>query len=171
MTRIVVLGDTHLRAWEHAHPALRAAVREADIAIHCGDWVNLRAVEGFRAEAKRAVVVHGNSDYVEVRRALPYREVIEVDGVRIGVTHPAWGGEEMPPVALLPDFPEAAAGSLDIVCYGHIHEPLSEVHDGVHFVNGGQAYPSFRVPGTYAVITTQPGRGFDVEIVEFAPAR
>ncbi len=168
MTRILVVGDTHVRQWDDAHPALREAIRGADIAIHCGDWVTMAAVEGFRAEARQAVVVHGNSDYVEVRKALPYREMIEVDGVRIGVTHPAWGGPEPDPPALLPDFPAELFGRLDVVAYGHIHVPMDEVRDGMQYVNGGQGYPSFRVPGTIAWIETKPGGLFTVSIETFA---
>jgi uncharacterized protein len=171
MARIVVVGDTHIRHWDEAHEALRALVRDADIAVHCGDWVTMDAVEGFRAEARQAVMVHGNSDYAAVRKALPYREVFEVDGVRIGVTHPAWGAEEPPPHALLPDFPREEVGPLDIICYGHIHETLSKLDHDIHFVNGGQGYPSFRVPGTVAVIETWTGGRFTVSFEEFAPAR
>ncbi len=169
-TRIVVTGDTHLRRWEHAHETLRAAVAAADIAIHCGDWVHLDAVAGFRASTRRAVVVHGNSDPFELRQALPYRELIEIDGVRIGVTHPAWGGPEFPPQQLFPDFPEEDFGTLDVICYGHIHEPLNAIVDGVRFVNPGQGYASFMVPGTYAVLEINGGH-LHSEIVEFAPAR
>ena len=171
MTRILVVGDTHVRSWGEVHEGLRARVREADVAIHCGDWVSLEAVDGFRSEARQAVVVHGNSDPPDLRRAIPYREVIEVDGVRIGVTHPAWGGPEPEYHELLPDFPEAEVGRLDILCYGHIHEPLNEDFNGLRLVNGGQGYPSFLVPGTVALIETQPGGTFHVQIEEFAPAR
>lgn len=171
MTRILVVGDTHIRTWDEAHPALRALVREADIAVHCGDWVALDAVEGFRAEARQAVLVHGNSDPVEVRRALPYRDVIEVDGVRIGVTHPAWGTVEPELHELLPDFPEGEVGKLDVLCYGHIHVPRCEEAHGLRFLNGGQGYPSFRVPGTVAWIETSAGGTFRAWTQEFAPAR
>ncbi len=171
MTRIVVVGDTHIRTWDQAPPELRALLREADIAVHCGDWTGVEAVEGFREEMRQPVVVFGNSDPVELRRALPLREVIEVDGLRIGVTHPSWGQVEPTLEALMRDFPEAEVGRLDIVCYGHIHVPRSEVWDGIHFVNGGQGYPSFMVPGTYAVIETAPDRTFRVSLEEFAPAR
>jgi hypothetical protein len=170
MARIVVTGDTHLRRWDDAHPALREAVAGADIAIHCGDWVHLDTVAGFRASARRAVVVHGNSDPPDLRAALPYREVIEVEGVRIGVTHPAWGGPEFPPEQLLPDFPHEDCGTLDVICYGHIHEPLNAMVDGVRFVNPGQGYPSFMVPGTFAALEVNRGH-LHAEIVEFAPAR
>jgi hypothetical protein len=171
MARIVVVGDTHVRYWEEIPPALRALMREADIAVHCGDWVGIDAVEGFLREHPDGYAVHGNSDPVEIRKMLPYRQLFEVDGVRIGVTHPAWGREEPPPSALLPDFPEEQVGLLDILCYGHIHVPMNEDHDGVRFVNGGQGYPSFRVPGTCAVIETRPGGLFEVSIEMFAPGR
>ena len=168
MTRILVVGDTHVRSWDDAHPALREAIRSADIAIHCGDWVTMGAVEGFQAEARESVVVHGNSDYVEVRTALPYRALLEIDGLRIGVTHPAWGGPEPEPEALLPDFPIGEFGPLDIVAYGHIHVPLDVKRGEIHYINGGQGYPSFRVPGTIAWIETTPSGLFTTRIETFA---
>ena len=171
MTRILVVGDTHVRTWDELHPALRELIAGADIAVHCGDWTGLDALEGFRAAAKQAVVVHGNSDLPDLRRAIADGDVIEVDGVRIGVTHPAWAGPEPAPHELLPDFPEPEVGHLDVICYGHIHVPQNEEVEGIRFVNGGQGYPSFRVPGTVALIDTSPGGTFEVRIHEFAPAR
>ncbi len=169
MTRIVVVGDTHIRRWEQAHPELRRHVESADIAVHCGDWVHMDVVQGFREACRRAVVVHGNSDPVDLRQALPYREVIEVDGVRIGVIHPAWGGPEFEPEALLPDFAPEKVGAVDVIMYGHLHEPVNELRDGVRFLNPGQGYPSFLVPGTLAVLTVEGGVA-EAEIVVFAPA-
>ena len=167
-TRILVIGDTHVRRWEEVHPAVRAAVAEADIAIHCGDSVHLDVIEGFRAAARRAVAVHGNSDPVEARQALSAIELLEVDGIRIGVTHPAWGAEEFEPEAVLPDFAHVAGG-VDVICYGHLHVPTLDLRDGVLFLNGGQPYPSFMVRATVAWLTIEDGepRG---EIVEIAPA-
>ena len=168
-TRILVIGDTHARAWDEVHPAVRAAVAEADIAVHCGDIVNMAVVDGFRAAARRAVVVCGNSDPPELWKALPTREIFEVDGLRIGVTHPIWGAEEFEPPRLLPDFVEDGEHTADVVCYGHLHEPVNTTHEGVLFVNGGQSYPSFLVPATVAWLTVEDGVP-SVEIVEVAPA-
>ena len=165
-TRVLVVGDTHVHTWDEVHPRVREATAEADVALLCGDIVRLEVVAGFRAAAKRSVVVHGNSDPVDVRQALPYKEIIEVDSVRIGVTHPSWGGPEFEPEALLGDFPEG----VDVIAYGHLHMPLNETHEGVLFVNGGQAYPSFLVPATVAWLVIEDGvpRG---EIEEVAPAQ
>ena len=123
-------------------------------------------VDGLRETAKCAVVVHGNSDPPDVRRALPYVEMLEVDGVCIGVTHPAWGGPEFPPEDLLGDFEETP----DIILYGHVHEPLNETISGVLYLNPGQGYPSFMVAATIAVLTID-GDEFTAEIKTIVPAR
>ena len=165
-TQIVVISDTHFHTWDEVHPDIRRAVAEADIAVHCGDFVRMDVLEGFRQEAKRSVAVHGNTDVVELRNAIPYVDVIEVEGKRIGVTHPAWGGPEFQPEELLPDFPEP----VDVILYGHLHVPVNETRGGVLFVNPGQAYCSFMVPATIAILTLD-GDSVSVEICEVVPAR
>ena len=163
-TRIAIISDTHLFRWDEVHVDIRRAVRDSDIAVHCGDIVRQDVVDGMRSEAQRAVIVHGNSDPPNLRESLPYTEVIEVDGLRIGVTHPAWGGPEFPLEELLPDFPEP----VDAILFGHFHETVNEVRDGVLFLNPGQAYKSFMVPATMAMLTIDEGR-LTPEIVTVEP--
>lgn len=165
-TRIVVFSDTHCHTWEEVHPDIRAEVARADIAVHCGDLVRMDVVDGMRRSAKEAIVVHGNSDPADVRSVLPYVEVIEVEGVRIGITHPAWGGPEFPPEDLLGDFDDPP----DVILYGHIHETLNETIDGVHYLNPGQGYPSFMVAATIAVLTIDNGT-YSAEVITIVPAR
>ena len=76
---IAAVSDTHCRTWDEVHPDIRRALVDADIAVHCGDFSRMDVVEGIRREAKRAVVVHGNSDPVDIRRAIPYVEELEVE--------------------------------------------------------------------------------------------
>ena len=159
-TRIAIISDTHFSRWDEVHPRIREAVRDADIAVHCGDIVRQDVVDGMRNEAKRAIIVHGNSDPPDLRESLPYTEVIEVEGVRLGVTHPAWGGPEFPLEDLLPDFPEP----VDAILFGHLHETINETRDGILFLNPGQAYKSFMVPATIATLTVSNGN-MSAEIV------
>ena len=147
--KIAVISDTHCYEWNDIHPDMRTLVAECDIAIHCGDIVRQPVVEGFLKSAKRGVIVHGNSDPVDLRESLPYTQVIEVEKIKIGITHPAWGGPEFPPSELFKDFDEA----LDIILFGLTHEPLIQNIGGTLFVNPGQGYKSFMVDGTMAVIT------------------
>ena len=165
-TRIVVVSDTHCYQWEEVHPDIRRAVSEADIAVHCGDLVRTSVVEGLRHSAKRAVIVHGNSDPPEIRDAIPYVQVIEVEGKRIGATHPAWGGPEFEPEELLPDFPQP----VDVILFGHLHQVVNEVRNGVLFVNPGQGYSSFMVAATIAELTIENG-AISVEIRVIEPGR
>ena len=165
-TRIVVFSDTHCHTWDEVHPCIRAEVADADIAIHCGDLVRMDVVYGLRETAKRSITVHGNSDPPDVRNAIPYLETLEVEGVTIGVTHPAWGGPEFPPEDLLGDFEETP----DIILYGHTHEPLNETINGVLYLNPGQGYPSFMVAATIAVLAVDDGV-FSAEIMTIVPAR
>ena len=98
--KIAVISDTHCYEWHDIHPDMRTLVAECDIASHCGDIVRQPVVEGFLKSAKRGLIVHGNSDPVDLRESLPYTQVIEVEKIKIGITHPAWGGPEFPPAEL-----------------------------------------------------------------------
>ena len=49
------------------HPLIKEAVAGADIAVHCGDFTRMDVVDGMRMAARKAVVVHGNTDPVERR--------------------------------------------------------------------------------------------------------
>ncbi len=167
-TKVAVVSDTHCHEWAEVHPEIKDAVASADIAVHCGDIVRADVVDGFRSTAKRAVVVHGNSDPPELRDAIPAVEVIEIDGHRIGVTHPAWGGPEFPFQDLMPDF--EGTGGVDTVLFGHIHETVDEVIEGVRYINPGQGYESFMVSGTYAVLTVDADK-IEVEFRTVTPRR
>ena len=163
---VVAVSDTHCRRWEEVHPDIRRALADADVAVHCGDFTNQAVVDGMKGVAEKVVVVHGNSDPPEVRRAIPYVEVLEIEGARIGVTHPAWGGPEFELEELLPDFPEP----VEAILFGHLHEPVNETRDGLLFVNPGQGYASFMVPATIAVLTVAEG-ALSAEIRVIEPAR
>ena len=163
---IVVVSDTHCAEWEEVHPDIRKAVTGADVAVHCGDLTRMSVAEGMQRSAKRAIVVHGNSDPVDVRQTLPYVEIFEADGARIGVVHPAWGGPPFELSELLPDFLQP----VDVILFGHTHEPIKQEHQGVLFVNPGQGYASFAVPATIAVLTVEDGE-VSAEIRVIEPAR
>lgn len=163
MTRILVLGDTHCRLWEQVHPEIRRLVSEVDVVVHCGDFTGLGVVEGLRRNARRAVLVCGNSDPAEVRRDLPVQEVVDVQGRRIGVTHPHWGGPPFELELLLDDF----TPPLDAVLFGHLHETVNELRDGVLFLNPGQAYRSFLTDATVALLTVSDGLlSAEIQVIE-----
>ena len=145
---------------------MREAVSSSDISVHCGDIVRENVVEGFLTAAKKGIIVHGNSDPVELRETLPYVETIKVEEIEIGITHPAWGGPEFPPEELFKDFNNRP----DVILFGHTHEPLNDHIEGTLFVNPGQGYKSFMVDGTMAVLTINK-KEITVEIITVEKGR
>ena len=165
-TKIAIISDTHCSTWEEVHPDIRKAVEVSDIAVHCGDIVRMPVVEGFLRSATIGYIVHGNSDPVDLRSQLPYKEVFEVEGVTIGAIHPAWGGPEFPPEELFNDFPEKP----DVILFGHTHEPMNKSIKGVLFVNPGQGYKSFMEDCTMALLEVDKGK-IEVNIVTVVKGR
>jgi hypothetical protein len=98
MTRIIALSDTHLEN-EILPPAVAALVSGADIILHAGDFVSARCHAAIATLGPALEAVHGNSDCMELKKLLPQRKVIEVEGVRIGLVHmashrPGGGGDD-----------------------------------------------------------------------------
>jgi len=162
MTRIVVIADTHARSLKELPQELVKELAEADIVIHCGDYTYPSLLDELRRMAKRFIGVYGNMDPKEIREQLPDKAVLEVEGRRIGVIHPAWGG---PPWGIEEDIAKEFDG-VDIILFGHTHDVYHETIGGVIFLNPGQAYPAFRTPASAGIVTIGQ-EGMDVEIRTF----
>jgi uncharacterized protein len=79
----------------------------------------------------RVVAVHGNVDAPKLRRELPERATLDLEGVTLGLVHdagPARG--RLRRLRLL--FPDA-----DAVVFGHSHIPLHESGEGFQIFNPG----------------------------------
>ena len=96
----------------------------------------LADLEGFGP----VTAVHGNMDDGELRRALPVRTTVELDGMRIGLVHdagPAHGRHER----LRELFPEC-----DLIAYGHSHMPEVWRDTSGWIVNPGSPTERRRAP-------------------------
>jgi putative phosphoesterase len=121
---------------------------EADLILHGGDVVAASVLDELRGLAP-VEAVYGNMDEPAMKAALPERQVVAVEGVRIGLVHipgPSAGREER----LVSWFP-----GCDAVVYGHTHVPQLERHRGVWIVNPGSPTERRRAPGhSMAVLET-----------------
>lgn len=117
--RVVCLSDTHLRRGGELPLWCLRRLEGADLIVHCGDLVALPVLEQLERLATVAAV-RGNMDGPVLKEKLPARDVVEIGGVKIGVTHdpgPALGRN-----ARL----AAAFSRCDAVLSGHTHVP--EIH-------------------------------------------
>ena len=129
---IAVISDTHLpRGSRRLAPECVERLRAADAVLHAGDFVSAAFFEELRAFGPPVAGVHGNMDDAELRERLPAHVVVELGGVRIGMTHDA-GPRAGRAQRLVSRFPEC-----DAVVYGHTHIPHVEREGATWILNPG----------------------------------
>lgn len=187
MRVIGIISDTHglLR------PEALAALEGSALILHAGDVGRLGILEEL-ARVAPVHAVYGNTDFGEVRRALPRTRVVDL-GTEDGMLAGARGDDAERPTsstapgdALVPapgspgplawvhhgdrelDLDPAAAG-IALVVSGHTHRPLVEERAGVMWLNPGSAGPRrFDLPATVARVQVGDDGRLRAEIVELA---
>ena len=150
-----MMADTHVPKRARDLPArLWAAVDEADVVVHAGDWVHEPLLDALDARARRLIGVYGNNDGPELRARLPEIARVELAGVRVAVVHetgPATGREKRC-AARFPD--------VDVLVFGHSHIPWDTVApNGLRLLNPGSPTDRRRQPyATYMTATIDGGR-------------
>ena len=133
-----MLSDTHVSSFAELPNKILTALAEADMIIHAGDFTAKVVLDGLN-QLGEVCAVCGNMDSNELKQVLLDREVLTVGGKRVGVTH-GWGS---------PHDIEDRVGSLfrdvDIIVFGHSHQPMNKVIHGILFFNPGQARNSFGI--------------------------
>lgn len=143
MVRIGVLSDTHLpdsgEACDFLQDVAARHFADVELILHAGDIV---APAVLAALAPCPVYgVRGNMD--PAAPELPYRRVLPVAGLQLGLIH-GWG----PPEGLLDRVRrEFADTHLDCLVFGHSHVPLCRRERGVLLFNPGSATDRRDQPG------------------------
>ena len=136
--RIGVISDTHITSFNELPGKLLSALAGVDLIVHTGDFVAIDVLEGLRriGEVK---AVRGNMDSYELKQLLPETEFLIVNGRRIGIIH-GWGS----PFGI-EDRVREKFSDVDIIIFGHSHQPKNELKQGIFFFNPGQARHSFGI--------------------------
>lgn len=145
-----MLSDTHIPKRARALPApVLAAIEEADVVIHAGDWVDDATLDLLEERSRRLIGVWGNNDGPSLRRRLPEVARAELDGVRFAVVHetgPAAGREQR----CERDYPDT-----DVLVFGHSHIPWDSVTPGgLRLLNPGSPTDRRRQPA-YTYLTAE----------------
>lgn len=152
MAVLGVISDTHGLLRPEAVEALQGVSR----ILHAGDVGTPEVLDALRKIAP-VTAVRGNVDHGAWAVALPFSEVLEIEGVSIYMLH----------ILSELDLKPEAAG-FGVVVYGHSHAPKSEMKNGVLYFNPGSAGPRrFKLPVTVGKLVIEGGavRGKIVEIV------
>ena len=161
--RLVLVADTHVPKRARELPEqVWAAVEEADVVFHAGDWVSEGLLDEFEQRSRRLVGVYGNNDGDGLRRRLPETAGVTLDGVRFSMIHETGQakGREQRCEALFPD--------TDVLVFGHSHIPWDTVGPGgMRLLNPGSPTDRRRQPVcTYMTAVVVNGSLTDVQLVE-----
>jgi len=153
--RIMVIGDTHIFDFNELPQKMLNAILSSDWVIHVGDYTSKNVLNGLiKLKGPQFVGVYGNADPLSIRNQVLEKEIIEVSGIKIGITHPAVGGtSENTRKIVLKKFKE---DNVDAIVYGHTHAPIIENYNGIILINPGKGYLEkeyFGPPTSFAVLT------------------
>jgi len=136
--RIGVLSDTHVMSLAEIPERILTILAEVDLIVHTGDFMAKGVLDGLKQIGK-VRAVRGNMDSEELKRVLPEKELLRIEGKRIGITH-GWGA----PYGI-EDRVRGMFEDVDIIIFGHSHQSKNEVKKGILFFNPGRARDSFGI--------------------------
>jgi putative phosphoesterase len=149
MTRIIALSDTHQ---EEGLPAnLADVIKGADLILHAGDFVS-PAVYGSLDSLARLEAVCGNADSPQLKRLLPERRELAIEGVRIGLVHMASLSENLLGAKML-----AREMEVEVLVFGHLHRPVVDRGERLLICPGSPTVPRMAAP-TVAELEVEDGR-------------
>ncbi|MBS2553641.1 metallophosphoesterase [Catenulispora sp. NL8] len=164
--RLLLMSDTHVPTRARHLPApLLAAVAEADVVFHAGDWVDTGTLDLLQDRSKRLIAVYGNNDGPALRERLPEVARVELQSCRFAVVHetgPARGREQR----CATRFPDT-----DVLVFGHSHIPWdTTAPGGLRLLNPGSPTDRRRQPyATYLTAVLADGRLGDVCLHRLPP--
>ncbi|MDM7938801.1 MAG: metallophosphoesterase [Methanothrix sp.] len=148
MTRILALSDTHLEGEELPVAVVRLA-READMILHAGDFVSCKVYSALE-ELGKLEAVRGNCDLPVLKKQLPERRVIDVDGIRIGLVHTAFHGSDLVGAEMM-----AREMDARVLVFGHIHRPVVEKGERLLICPGSPTQPRMSAPSAAMLEITE----------------
>jgi putative phosphoesterase len=139
ITKIAILGDTHITYFKNLPKQMLIEIKKADWVIHVGDYVNIDVLNGLiKLKGEKFKGVYGNADPSYIREKVPSKEIFGVLDKRIGITHPARGGSsEFTEKIVLDEF---KGDEVDIIIFGHTHEPIISNKKKLILINPGKGY-------------------------------
>ncbi len=130
--KIGVISDTHLKSYdERLSIIMEDYFCDVDLILHAGDLVDISILDVF--DGKEVKAVCGNMDPPEVKKLLPDKLLLDLNGHKIGLIH-GWGMPFGVEKKLRERFDD-----IDCLVYGHTHRAVNMVKDNVLFFNPGSA--------------------------------
>ena len=146
--KIGVLSDTHIPTPHQALPAkVFELFQDVDLIFHAGDIVELSVLEELRALAPVEAVA-GNMDGWDAQQKLPQKKVLQLGKYRVGLIHGKYK------IDIQRDMILQEFENVDLIVYGHSHQPFWGTHGNVLFLNPGSPTDKVHAPYNSVAILT-----------------
>lgn len=133
--KVGVVSDTHLpRSGDRLPGGLHRGLREerVDLILHLGDFTGPEVPFLLEFLAPLEAVA-GNNDPPALVQRFGRRKVVTLDGVRIGMVH----GDGTHGTTTSRSLRAFGKDEVDVICFGHSHQPMSERRGEIWLVNPG----------------------------------
>lgn len=155
--KIGVLSDTHLaKVTGELRQIYRQYLADKDYILHAGDYVSMEVVEFL--DRGNFHGVYGNMDPIDVTKMLPEKMVLQLGSYRVGLIH-GWGPSKGLSFRIQPKFQD-----VDVIVFGHAHEPMNQMRDGILFFNPGTAI-GYRSSRSHTIGILELGKTVQGQIV------
>jgi len=130
--KIAVISDTHIKKdIKKLKDFFHKFLYDVDMIIHCGDFVDINALEALRYN--NFIGVYGNVDDYKVLEELPEKIIISILNYNIGIFH----GHGNKKRTLERAYDMFAEDSVDIILFGHSHQPIIKTKKKILMINPG----------------------------------
>ncbi|MCB9772573.1 MAG: metallophosphoesterase family protein [Candidatus Omnitrophica bacterium] len=157
MMRIGVVSDTH--SLELPRLMLKD-FKSVDLIIHAGDFCDTADYEAL-AQIKEVKAVYGNMDTPAIRKLFPRRQIIKLGAFSVGLFH----GEGPPKTILEKVKSEFKDDKVDMVIFGHSHQPFNQIIGHVRYFNPGSPNDKIFAPYCSYGIVEVANKDFSVKHV------
>jgi putative phosphoesterase len=165
--KVGIISDTHIsKDYYRARYLLENYFKDVDIIIHAGDYTNEKVIEVIK-DYKDFIGVSGNVDNDSVKELLKEKEIITLEGYRIGIYHGHGNGG----TTLERAYNTFENDRIDIVIFGHSHQPLVKTKKGILMLNPGSLTSRRQERWfSYIILELQPD-GIKVHFEFIAPSK
>lgn len=131
--KIGIISDTHISKDTYKiEEILKKYFRDVDLIIHAGDYKSIKVIETIR-NVKKFVGVWGNNDGNNIRQQVREKEILKLNGYKIGIYHGHGEGKTTIDKA----YEIFKEDKVDIIIFGHSHQPIIKTINKTLMLNPG----------------------------------
>lgn len=161
--KIAIISDTHLtKHMRRFKEFLYNNFQDVDMIVHVGDFKSAQTINTIK-RFKPFKGVFGNNDGKEIRKQLKEKEIILVEGIKIGLFH----GTGDVNTALDRSYDKFKKDKVDVIIFGHTHKPIIKSKNKILMLNPGSPNKKGKVRWCSYIILEIKNKKISANLVMF----